>query len=467
MPGPRAGETVPGMNRTTLLLAAAAVLTLVALVTHSPGAPPVPSPAPARVSVAAPPLATSPSSGALSFTAASTHALLSSTGGDAWAVIDVTARQTTVEAQRVSLAVVVDCSGSMAGAKMEQARRAARALVQRLGPDDELSLVAFSEAARAGPLTRMTPSGRTQALEWIDALAPDGSTNISAGLEAGEAALREASGARRLVLVSDGKATAGDVNRASLERRALLTHGRGATLTAIGVGDDFDPGLMRGLAQAGGGFYGDLRQAEALEVVLAQELELARRPLARHVRLELRPGAEATVVAVAGRTLLEDATVSLPDFGPGATARVLVKLRHFGGSGAATLLQPRLSWTTPAGAREAAEAVVQVSRSDDPVAVAGSRDEGRYADVARAFGNEQLVLASEALERGDRSNALDLLDRARSLFGTSADALAGEAPVIAATRARWESGRYDAKLETKNATRKSLKSFGELNNYEY
>lgn len=453
-----------------MLLAAAAVLTLVALLTQGTRATPsTMASTPARPStsstVAAVPVASA--AGTLSFTAASTHQLLSMNGGDAWAVIDVTASKDDVAPQRVSLAVVIDVSGSMAGDKMFQAKNAARALVNRLGDDDELALVAFSDRARSWSLTRMDTTGRLRAITWIDQLGPEGSTNISAGLEAGEKTLSDALGSKRLVLVSDGKATAGDVDRASLERRAMATHERGTTLTAIGVGDDFDPGLMRGLAQSGGGFYGDLRQAEALEVVLAQELELARKPLARNVTLELGPGSDVVVVSAAGRTLLPGSTVTLPDFAAGATARVLVKLQHFPGLGAVTLVSPKLSWTNTAGVREAAQANVVVARSEDAVAVAGSRDEALYADVARAFGNEQLVLASEALERGDRSSALGLLDRARAVFGTSADAMAGEVDVISATKSRWESGSYDAKRESKDAMKKSLKTFGESNNYAY
>ena len=456
------------MNRTTTLLAAAAVLTLVALLTQGTRTSSTAVSTPARPSSSSTPATpVAAASGTLSFTVASTHHLLSTNGGDAWAVIDVTASKDDVAPQRVSLAVVIDVSGSMVGHKMLQAKHAARSLVNRLGDEDELALVAFSDAARSWSLARMTAVERARAIAWIDQLGPEGSTNISAGITAGEQTLMGATGSRRLVLVSDGKATTGEVDRASLERRAMATHERGTTLTAIGVGDDFDPGLMRGMAQSGGGFYGDLRQAEALEVVLAQELELARKPLARNVTLELAPGSDVMVVSAAGRTLLPGSRVTLPDFASGATARVLVKLQHIPGLSSVTLLQPKLSWTNVAGGSEAAQASLVVARSDDPVAVASSRDETLYSDVARAFGNEQLVLASEALERGDRSGALGLLDRARAMFGTSADALAGEDAVISATRSRWQSGRYDAKTESKDSVKKSLKTFGETNNYAY
>jgi Ca-activated chloride channel family protein len=460
------------MNRTSLLLSAAAVLAVVALLSQGgralPSAPAsVPSSPSPQVPTAAP---TGAASGALSFTAASPHRALSSSGGDAWAVIDVAAAVRSVERQRVSLAIVIDVSGSMAGLKMEQAKRAARSLVQQLNDDDELSLVAFSDSARRNDLERMTASGRRRADVFIDSLGPEGSTNISEGLAQGESALRLATGVRRLVLVSDGQATAGVTDRGQLTQLAAAAHERGVTVTAIGVGEDFDASLMRGMAQVGGGVYGDLRQAEALEVVLADELRAARAPLARNVTLSFRPGAGVQVVAAAGRVVqpgFDGPRVRLPDFGSGATARVLVKLRQVGGLGAVDLLSPRLEWTNADGTAEAVEARLSVPLTGDVAQVDATRDEVLFADVARAFGNEQLMLAAEAMERGDRANAFALLDKARSLFGASADALAGEEATLQTKSLEWKSSSYDARNESKDMMRKTLKTFGEHNNSFY
>ncbi|MCU0696265.1 MAG: VWA domain-containing protein [Myxococcaceae bacterium] len=456
------------MNRTSLLLTVAAVLAVVALFAQG-GRPPVPSGPVSSTPPTPRPTASTPSS-TLSFTAASPHRVLSTTGGDAWAIIDVTADVRDVPHQPVSLAVVVDVSGSMMGRKMEEAKRAARSLVEQLGDGDELTLVAFSDSARRLDLRRMSAAGRSDALSFIQSLRPEGSTNISDGLAAGEEALLGAIGQRRLVLVSDGQPTAGITDRAELNRLAGAAHERGITVTAIGVGNDFDATLMRGMAQWGGGVYGDLRQAEALEVVLADELRQARRPLARNVTLRFRPGTRVQVVSAAGRVVqqgLDGPQVRLPDFGSGATARVLVKLYQGGGLGAVDLVNPRLEWTNADGTAEAVEARLTVPLTGDVAQVQSTRDEALYADVARAFGNEQMMLAAEAMERGDRSNALALLDRARALFGTSADALAGEEAVLKTKSIEWKKSDYDARNESKDMMRKTLKTFGETNNAFY
>ncbi len=453
------------MNRTSLLLVAAAVLVVVALAS-TPGRT---SPAPARRPGAVGPSVSAPMGNGLSLTVASPHRALASTGGDAWAVIDVTAAVRELARHRVSLAVVVDTSGSMAGPKMEQAKRAAQSLVRQLGDDDELALVAFDQTARTFARQPMTSEGRRAALSFIETLGPVGATNISEGLLEGERALDRAGGQRRLVLVSDGQPTAGIVDRTQLGQLAAAAHERGVTVTAIGVGDDFDAMLMRSMAERGGGVYGDLRRPEALEIVLADELRQARQPLARNVKLGFQSGSSVDVVAAAGRMLQQGANgpeVTLPDFGSGASARVFVKLRHGGGFGALQLA-PRLEWTTPEGHRETAEVHLTLPLSEDRASIEASRDEALFADVMRAFGNEQMVLAAEAMERGERSSALALLDKARSLFRSSADALAGEEPVLAEKARLWKSAGYDAHKESKDMMRKSLTTFGQTNNALY
>jgi Ca-activated chloride channel family protein len=383
----------------------------------------------------------------------------------------VSAAQGASLRRRVSLAVVLDVSGSMQGEKLLQAKQAARALVARLDDDDELALVAFSDAAKRFELRRMSESSRVAAGAFIDGLVAAGATNVGAGLSVGDALLGDASGQRRLVLVSDGKPTVGLAEAEPLAHLAAASRERGITVTAIGVGEGFDASLMHELAQAGGGLYGDLRTPGALEVVLADELRQARAAVARDVVLALRPGAGVQVVGVAGRRVVasgDGPRVRLPDFGPGQTARVFVKLRHAGGRdegpGGQALLAPALAWTDTADVRAEVEARLLVPFSHDESAIEATRDEALFADVARAFGNEQLVLAAVAMEQGDRARALSLLDQARNVFSASSVALSSESVDLQRRASAWTRDGYDAHNESKDAMRKSLKTFG-VSNY--
>src|SRR5690242_2416379 len=57
------------------------------------------------------------------------------------------AKKNKVRRTPLNLAVVLDKSGSMTGAKLEKTRQAAEQLVDRLTPDDIFSLVVFSDHA--------------------------------------------------------------------------------------------------------------------------------------------------------------------------------------------------------------------------------------------------------------------------------------------------------------------------------
>jgi Ca-activated chloride channel homolog len=448
------------MHRTVLLFTTAGVLSLLALAAQLPR-PRLASPTPAV------PVSSGP--GPLSLKVTPAQGLLSEVGGPTWAIVDVSTSDAPVAAQPVSLALVIDTSGSMRGEKLQQAQDAARRLVAQLHEGDELAMVSFGESARTLSRQPMSAAGRAAALAFIDGLEANGGTNLHDGLTAGARALVEARGSQRLVLVSDGRPTVGLTVSQQLAGAVSVIHERGVTVTAIGVGDDFDSALMQSLAQQGGGFSGDLRRAEALETVLALELQQARHPVARNVVLALRPSAGATVEQVAGREVTfsnDGPQVALPDLTPSQSARVLVRLAVGAGDQALTL-SPQLWWTDPSGARQSRAVSLTVSRDFDEAWVSASRDEAAWADLARAFGNAQLVAAAAAIARGDQGTAFSMLEDAKRLFGTSADALAGEARELGRTEARWRAGSIDPRFEARDMTRKSLSSFGQTNSYDY
>jgi Mg-chelatase subunit ChlD len=77
---------------------------------------------------------------------------------------------------------------------LDLVKHAVKTLAHMLQPDDRLSLVAFSSTATTLLLpTPMSDDGRAAALLAVDALKPDGATNLWEGLRAGLDAVRAAS----------------------------------------------------------------------------------------------------------------------------------------------------------------------------------------------------------------------------------------------------------------------------------
>src|SRR5271170_6863471 len=90
----------------------------------------------------------------------------------------------------LNLAVVLDKSGSMTGAKLEKTKQAAMQLVDRLAPNDIFSLVIFSDEAQV-----LVPAQKVEdkdALkEKIESIEADGSTALYDGVKMGADQLQE------------------------------------------------------------------------------------------------------------------------------------------------------------------------------------------------------------------------------------------------------------------------------------
>lgn len=215
------------------------------------------------------------------------------------------ARRGNVVRVPTDLVVVLDRSGSMGGEKIENARAAVRALVTALGEGDRFSLVTYSDGAQVAiPLGAV--GDRSRWLSIIDGVQPDGGTAMSSGLDAALAVIdgaRSSGRAPRVVLVSDGLANQGDSSREGLVGRASRAARGEYALSTVGVGADFDEGLMAALADAGAGNFYFLASAAGLDRILADEFATARETVARSLRVSIAPGPGIEVVDAAGYPL--------------------------------------------------------------------------------------------------------------------------------------------------------------------
>ena len=107
----------------------------------------------------------------------------------------------TLESFPLSVLLVFDASGSVAGSKLADLRAAARAFLSGLSPEDECGLLTFNhELDLRLPLTL----DRAAALRAIDGFLPMGSTALLDGVYAG-LALPGGSGRRLLLVFTDGR----------------------------------------------------------------------------------------------------------------------------------------------------------------------------------------------------------------------------------------------------------------------
>jgi Ca-activated chloride channel homolog len=200
----------------------------------------------------------------------------------------------------LNLALVLDRSGSMQGEKLRAARSAAAALVRRLAPDDTVSVVAYDDVVRtiAEPSQGATQADLPRAIERIES---GGSTNLSGGwLKGRELVARNLleRGVNRVVLLTDGLANVGLIDRPSLTGLAAQGKKDRVTTTTIGFGEDYDETLLRGMADAGGGNMYYIERPDQALAIFADELTGLLALGAQNVSVVVTPEPAAQLVAV-------------------------------------------------------------------------------------------------------------------------------------------------------------------------
>ena len=186
----------------------------------------------------------------------------------------------------VDLVTVLDISGSMAGTKLALLKRAMGFVIQNLGSNDRLSVIAFSSTARRlFPLCRMTDSGRHQALQAVNSLVANGGTNIAEGLRKGAKIMedrKEKNPVASIILLSDGQdnytVSGSGTNQPPPNYQLLLptsisgrdNSGFQIPVHAFGFGTDHDALSMHSISEISGGTFSFIETEAVLQDAFAQ-----------------------------------------------------------------------------------------------------------------------------------------------------------------------------------------------------
>jgi Ca-activated chloride channel family protein len=173
----------------------------------------------------------------------------------------------------VNVAIVIDNSGSMQGDKIEQAKQAAIAAVNRLRDSDIVSVVLYnSSVSILVPATKATD--REAIVKSISSVTADGQTALFAGVSKGAAEVQKflsKQSVNRVILLSDGQANVGPSTPAELERLGTSLVKQGISVSTLGLGLGYNEDLMSGLALTGSGNHMFIEGAQDLVTVFNQE----------------------------------------------------------------------------------------------------------------------------------------------------------------------------------------------------
>ena len=223
------------------------------------------------------------------------------------------------------LTVVLDVSGSMSGAKLEQAKGALAQLLGTLTPADRLRLVRFHStvAAWRGDWTPATAAAVREARDWVESLRAEGGTNIAGALQ--EAfALRSPPERLGIVLfLTDGLPTAGERDPERIAQQAERERGTARVFT-FGVGYDVNTYLLDRLSAAARGSTQYVRPEDDIEQAVATLAARVQHPVLTDLALR-----------VTGAAVSEVYPTSLPDLFSGEDLVVFGRYTPRAGPGAA------------------------------------------------------------------------------------------------------------------------------------
>lgn len=205
----------------------------------------------------------------------------------------------------INLALVLDRSASMgAGDKLEKAKEAALMVMDRLQPDDIISLVTYDSTVDIlVPATRGA-AAQGEIREQISALTPRGSTALFAGVSHGlEELAKNLSAARvnRMVLLSDGQANVGPRSPNELGRLGEVAARQGISITTIGLGLGYNEDLMTQLAVSSDGNHAFAETAGDLAQIFQHELGDILSVVAQDVQIDIQLAPGIVPVRAIGR----------------------------------------------------------------------------------------------------------------------------------------------------------------------
>ncbi len=315
-----------------------------------------------------------------------------------------------VERPPLNLSIVLDRSGSMEGEKLEQAKQAAEYAVQRLAPEDLVSVVVYDDEARV--LVGATPArDKARIIRKIRSIQSGGSTALFAGvaLGAGEVRrFREDRQVKRVILLSDGLANVGPDSPAELGRLGSSLRKEGISVSTIGLGLGYNEDLMVKLAYNSDGNHAFVEEARDLVRIFDAEFKDAAAIVAADVDITItcRPGVRPLrIVNRDGDILGQEIHLRLNQILGTQEKYVLVELEVPAGRQGARLpvAEARVGYLDLADREQRTlRRAVNVAFSDDEKALAG----GVRRDVKEQV---LLQLATEANER-----ALELADEGQT-----------------------------------------------------
>jgi Ca-activated chloride channel family protein len=222
---------------------------------------------------------------------------------------------------------VLDVSGSMAGKKLEQAKRALRFCVANLNAGDRFEIVRFSTEAEAlfGTLEPAGAASRKKAEKFIDNLKAIGGTNIEEALRLALAAKKKDGRPRTVLFITDGRPTIGKTGDAELLSMIKDANGAGTRIFTFGIGNEINTILLDKITAATNAYRTYVTPEEDIEIKVSDLYTKVQSPVFTGLSIDFGKTVDARLLY----------PKKLPDLFRGSSITILGRYR---GHGAGTMV---------------------------------------------------------------------------------------------------------------------------------
>lgn len=211
-------------------------------------------------------------------------------GGDDgyFLLLTTPAIERAAERAKKTVVFVVDRSGSMTGAKIEQAKGALKFVLNNLHAGDLFNIIAYDNAVESfrPELQKFDDETRKAALGFIEGIYAGGSTNIDGALSAALRQLADSSRPSYVLFLTDGLPTAGEANEQKIVANSQSHNRVHARVIAFGVGYDVNSRLLDKLVRENYGQSEYVRPNENIEERVSRLYQKIESPVMTDVAIE-------------------------------------------------------------------------------------------------------------------------------------------------------------------------------------
>lgn len=198
------------------------------------------------------------------------------------------------------VSLVIDCSGSMYGEPLDDAKNAAIQAVRTLSPNDLVSIVAFESEATV--VLSATPANASNIPNVINSLMSGGGTAMYDGIDKSFDLLQRfitPNTTNKLMLFTDGEPTIGPDDKEIIKKCKEIRNA-GISVDVFGIGIDYNENLTKSIAEAGGGKWEHVENTKDLQTtVMLQMTEMKKTVISNpQLELSLMQGAELAEAAI-------------------------------------------------------------------------------------------------------------------------------------------------------------------------